>query len=435
MNKKLWPAIGAILAIVASVSLAVPAQADQYSTWQDVQNARANVTARQAEITKINGFIAGLNADLAAAQAMVNQRGQEAADAQGQADAAGLKARELQTKAAAAKKSADESKRQAGIIAASFSRVGGQDLSLAIFTSGDKSDTMLYKLGTMRKLTEVTDSLYAKATADMNTAQSLTDQANVAKQEFMRRSSLAQDALKAAVDAQAAYQAKVDSSVGTLATLNAQLTVLVQNRDATEADYNAGVAARAAAAAAAARAAAAAAAARAAAERAAAAAAAAAAASGSGSSPAGTGGTVSRSGWSNPLRVADQWVSSPYGYRVDPFGSGSYEFHYGTDIAVSCGTATYVAFGGQVTYSGWYGGTLGYVVIVDHGSGIQTLYGHLQSLAVSSGASVASGQNIAQAGSSGASTGCHLYVRVTVGASTVDPQPFMQDRGITLGRP
>ena len=137
----------------------------------------------------------------------------------------------------------------------------------------------------------------------------------------------------------------------------------------------------------------------------------------------------------NPITVADQWISSPYGYRADPFGGGGYTFHYGTDVAVNCGTPTYAAYGGSVLYAGWYGDTLGNVVIIDHGGGTQTLYGHLESTLINAGAAVAPGQLIARSGTSGASTGCHFYLRVTVGSYTTDPQPFMQARGVILGQP
>ncbi len=424
MNKRVATAVIAILAIVASLSVALSAQADQYATWQDVLNARASVAARQAEIANINASIATLNTQLDEAKALVQQRGQEAGDARTQADAAGSKAQELQAKADKAKKTAAESKRQAGIIAASLSRVGGQDLSLTLFASGNASAGLLYKLGTMQKLTEVTDSLYAKATSDMNIAQSFTDQAKLAKTEFDRRSGLAQASLQVAVDAQTAYQNKFDSSQATLATFNAQLSVLTQNRDATQADYNAGMIERARIEAA-----------RVAAAKAAEAARVATAAAGkAGSLTTTVVSAVSRSGWANPLTVSNQWISSPYGYRADPF-NGGYAFHHGTDIAVSCGTATYAAYGGQVTYAGWYGDTLGNVVIIDHGGSTQTLYAHLESASVSSGVTVATGQLIARSGSSGAATGCHLHLGVFVGSFTTDPQPFMQDRSITLGRP
>jgi len=431
MTKKFWAASSALVAVVASLLIALPAQADQYPTWQDVQKARSSVTAQKALITKINSAIDQVNDDLAAAQALVKQRGQEAADAQDKADAAALKAQDLQSQADQAEKDAAEAKRQAGVIAAALSRTGGQDLTLTLFASSEDSESLLYKLGTMSKLGELTRQLYNKATTSMNTAQSLTDQANVAKDELTRLSGLAQQALQAAVDAQTAYQKKLEASQETLATLQQQLIVIEQKRDATEADYQAGVAARKAAAEKAARE-------KAAREKAAREEAAReAAAREEANKNGGGGGTTApaSSGWSNPIQVASQWISSPYGMRADPFGSGRYEFHYGTDIAVACGTIVHAAYGGTVTYAGWYGSTLGYTVILSHGGGVQTWYAHLQSTAVSSGDTVGSGQYIARSGTSGASTGCHLYMRVMIGANTTDPQVWMRDRGITLGRP
>ena len=84
----------------------------------------------------------------------------------------------------------------------------------------------------------------------------------------------------------------------------------------------------------------------------------------------------------------------------------------------------YQADSGVVVYSGWISG-YGNAVIIDHGGGISTLYGHNQSLAVSEGQSVSKGSVIAYAGSTGNSTGPHCHFEVDVNGSPVNPMGYL----------
>lgn len=116
-------------------------------------------------------------------------------------------------------------------------------------------------------------------------------------------------------------------------------------------------------------------------------------------------------------------ITSPYGYRVHPiFGTTIY--HSGIDIGVDYGTPIHAADSGTVIYVGWISG-YGNAVIIDHGNGMQTLYGHNQSLNVSEGQSVSKGQVIAFAGSTGNSTGPHCHFEVQVNGSAVDPMGYL----------
>ena len=95
-------------------------------------------------------------------------------------------------------------------------------------------------------------------------------------------------------------------------------------------------------------------------------------------------------------------ITSPFGYRTHPiFGTTIY--HAGIDIGVDYGTPIHAADGGTVIAAEWYGG-YGNAVIIDHGNGLQSLYGHNSSLTVSVGETVSQGQIIAYAGSTGYST-------------------------------
>lgn len=116
-------------------------------------------------------------------------------------------------------------------------------------------------------------------------------------------------------------------------------------------------------------------------------------------------------------------ITSPYGYRVHPiFGTTIY--HSGMDIGVDYGTPIHAADSGTVIYSGWISG-YGNAVIIDHGGGVQTLYGHNQSLNVSEGESVAKGSVIAYAGSTGNSTGPHCHFEVRVNGEPADPMAYL----------
>ena len=116
-------------------------------------------------------------------------------------------------------------------------------------------------------------------------------------------------------------------------------------------------------------------------------------------------------------------VTSPYGYRTHPiFGTTIY--HSGMDIGVDYGTPVHAADGGVVVEAGWISG-YGYAVIIDHGNGLSTLYGHNQELAVSEGQAVSQGQVIAYAGSTGNSTGPHVHFEVRANGDPVDPSAYL----------
>ena len=109
--------------------------------------------------------------------------------------------------------------------------------------------------------------------------------------------------------------------------------------------------------------------------------------------------------------------TSYFGYR----GGG---YHTGLDIANSYGTPIYAADGGTVVTAGWKGG-YGYCVIIDHGNGEQTLYGHNSKLLVSVGQKVAKGAQIAKMGSTGNSTGNHCHFEIRINGKQVNPLSYV----------
>lgn len=109
------------------------------------------------------------------------------------------------------------------------------------------------------------------------------------------------------------------------------------------------------------------------------------------------------------------------------FGAGSSirrASHTGLDIAASRGTTIKAAAAGTVTFSG-YKGSYGNMIVISHGNGVQTYYGHCDSLNVSAGTKVSQGQNIATVGSTGNSTGPHLHLEVRVNGVAYNPQNYV----------
>jgi murein DD-endopeptidase MepM/ murein hydrolase activator NlpD len=113
------------------------------------------------------------------------------------------------------------------------------------------------------------------------------------------------------------------------------------------------------------------------------------------------------------------------GSITSKFGERWGRDHNGIDIAASTGTNIYAYQSGKVTFSGWKNG-YGNVVIISHGSGLQTYYGHCSKLLVKTGQSVEKGQHIAEVGSTGRSTGPHLHFEVRKNGTPVNPAPYLK---------
>ena len=130
--------------------------------------------------------------------------------------------------------------------------------------------------------------------------------------------------------------------------------------------------------------------------------------------PAGAGGMI----W--PISGP---ITSEFGWRTHPI-FGTARFHSGQDIGGDYGMPIYAAASGTVIYAGWISG-YGNAVIIDHGGGVTTLYGHNDSLNVSEGENVAQGQVIAMCGSTGNSTGPHCHFEVRENGEPVSPYGYL----------
>jgi len=115
----------------------------------------------------------------------------------------------------------------------------------------------------------------------------------------------------------------------------------------------------------------------------------------------------------------------PTPYLAEPAYNGYSHFHTGLDYGLPLGTPIDAAAGGTVVAAGWDTTGFGNRVIVDHGNGVRTLYGHLQTVEVQPGAVVTVGQEIGLSGSTGNSSGPHLHFGVEKDGQWVDPAPYL----------
>jgi len=396
---------GLAVAVVTAVgAVAAPAYADNYPSWQDVQNAKANEGAASAQVNRINGLIAQLKQEVADTQAAAVKRGQELEAAQAALDNATIELLNLETQAAASKKKADDASTQAGKLAAQLYRTGGRNLTANLFLSGNHAtstspEKLLNDLGSMSKLVEQSNKVYTDAKSAQNTAKALAAQADEKKTEREKLRVAAEAAMQAAIAAAKAAQDKLAEQQKQIVIMQAQLAALRDATAKTVAGYEAGVAAAAAAA----------------------------AARGSGGLP---GGYVGPQGWAVPAAGP---ITDGFGARPSPGGVGS-TYHLGIDIGASCNAPIYAAHEGTVIYAG-PNGSYGNFVLLDNGSAVKTGYAHIRNggILVGIGQHVGAGQPIARVGTTGASTGCHLHYEVRINDVKIDGIPFMRDRQAPLG--
>ncbi|UQB14212.1 M23 family metallopeptidase [Clavibacter nebraskensis] len=401
-------AIVAIAAVLLTGSIAAPAHADTFASWDDVQKARGDEQAQQALVQRINDEIASLQQKVSDAQDLVTKRGEEHDKAQQDADDKYEDTVQLQAKVDAADAKATKSQEQAAGLAKQLMRSGGQNLSGTLLLSeGDGTDDLLDKLGTMSKVAEKSDQIYTMALQDRNAAKSLSDQAQVALTELDALKAKAEQLLADAAQAQADLEQALEDQNVQKADADAKLAVMAENREATEDDYQAGVRKRQADADALA---------------------ASQGRAGGDVSP----GAISASGWTAPLPGAN--TSGFYGPRFHPIQHRML-FHAGEDLVrgYSCGETQYAVHSGTVVFAGWNGGYGNYIRI-DHGGGISSAYGHIVDggTLVRNGQQIVAGQPIAITGTTGGSTGCHSHFEIRIDGNPTDPVAFMHGQGVSI---
>lgn len=396
--RKFWLGIAAFVAAVGlllgSVVTNQMAFAVEYPSWADVLKARQNIALKEKAIAEIKGIIRGLEKKLEAATAEAQRVGTIYQEAQLLYDEAAYKADMLQAQADEATESADASRIRAGQFVSELARVGNVNISTSLLSDASGADDLLSRLGFASIIASQADGIYQAAIRDKNTAQSLTDQAEVAKSERDILRDAAEASFEIAQDAAIAAENVFQEQQAHQATLMAQLATLVENRRVTEQQYQEGVEAGGTA--------------------------------GSDLPP----GAISSKGWARP---AAGYISSNFGYRTHPIYN-VVRLHAGTDLAGGCGIPIYAARGGQVVYAGWNGG-YGNFILINHGDGISTGYAHIATgkTFVRYGEQVSTGTHIANVGSTGGSTGCHLHFEVREDGKAINPVPYMRGKGITLG--
>lgn len=133
----------------------------------------------------------------------------------------------------------------------------------------------------------------------------------------------------------------------------------------------------------------------------------------------------STSGGFSPIPpVSSILITDPFGPRIDPVLFVP-RFHYGTDFNAYMGQDVYAIESGVVMMAGWSSAGYGNLVIIDHGGGYSSWYGHSSQLLVSPGEAVQKGQVIAKAGSTGKSTGPHVHLEIHVNGQPVDPMGYL----------
>jgi murein DD-endopeptidase MepM/ murein hydrolase activator NlpD len=126
---------------------------------------------------------------------------------------------------------------------------------------------------------------------------------------------------------------------------------------------------------------------------------------------------------------SDGRLISFFGRRNDPF-SADMAFHPGVDISGPIGTPVRAAADGVVSLAE-YGGGYGRLVVIDHGGGVQTYYGHLSRIDVIAGEEIRRGEILGALGRSGRTTGPHLHYEVRIGGNPVNPYMFLANSAVS----
>ncbi|GHJ46048.1 hypothetical protein Cs7R123_33900 [Catellatospora sp. TT07R-123] len=126
------------------------------------------------------------------------------------------------------------------------------------------------------------------------------------------------------------------------------------------------------------------------------------------------------------------WLLPFHNYRITSgFAMRWGKMHKGVDLALTEGTPYSAVHDGTVILAGWNGG-YGYCIIIDHGNGLKTVYGHSSKLLVKVGDKVKAGQVIGLGGNTGHSFGSHLHLEIHVNDVAVNPIPWFKDHGVDL---
>ncbi len=138
----------------------------------------------------------------------------------------------------------------------------------------------------------------------------------------------------------------------------------------------------------------------------------------------------------NPAYLPSIWahlgkINNEYGFRRNPFGGRTYEFHAGMDIDGERGDLVVAPANGVVIKAGWQGG-YGNLVEIDHLNGLTTRYGHLSKIEVAVGETIGRGQLLGLVGSTGRSTGPHLHYELRLNDKAINPRRFLPPEPVEI---
>jgi cell wall-associated NlpC family hydrolase len=228
--------------VLSSGGVAAAAPTTNYPSWGDVQKAKANQAAKQAEVAKIQGILKQLSTQADALGKVAEQKAELANLAHDALVAATKKADELQSQVDAADAKAAKSAKRAGALIAQLARTGGDNFSLdVLFGSAESTDLLLSSLGTASRLTESSDQILKQAQFDKNAASSLSASAKLAEKKRTTLAADAQAASDAAKSASDAALAQLAQQQAAAKTMYAQLASLKNTTASTEEQYQLGV--------------------------------------------------------------------------------------------------------------------------------------------------------------------------------------------------
>jgi murein DD-endopeptidase MepM/ murein hydrolase activator NlpD len=141
----------------------------------------------------------------------------------------------------------------------------------------------------------------------------------------------------------------------------------------------------------------------------------------------------------NPAFLPNMWahlgkINNEFGFRRNPFGGRTYEFHGGMDIDGERGDIVVAPANGTVIKSGWQGG-YGNMIEIDHGNGLTSRYGHLAKIEIEAGDQIQRGQLIGFVGSTGRSTGPHLHYELRLNDKPINPRHFLPPEPVSIQKP
>ncbi len=240
------------IAIVAGIALsfssppvAVAEQAarSDYPSWADVQAAKANQAATQAEVTKLQGLLGTLQKQADTLGKIAEQKGEQYNQANDALASATTKTAELQSQADVAQTKADKSSRRASALIAQLARTGGGDITMGVlFGTSKQTDQLLSTLGTASRLSESSAGILKQAQFDKNSAGSLTAAATAAQKKRTTLAADAKAANAAAQNAEAEVQAQLAQQEAASTTMYAQLATLKNTTASVEQQRQAGLA-------------------------------------------------------------------------------------------------------------------------------------------------------------------------------------------------